>query len=59
MHDPNYPSLQFKRLRTAAPHYSVRVTLNYRAVGLLDGDTIIWDMIGNHDEYDAYIKSLS
>ena len=32
--------------------YSVRIGLSYRAVGLYEGDTIIWYWIGSHADYD-------
>jgi hypothetical protein len=39
--NPSHPSLQFKKIHTREPIYSVRVTLGYRAVGLLEADEII------------------
>jgi mRNA-degrading endonuclease RelE of RelBE toxin-antitoxin system len=38
--DPYYPSLQFKRVSQRQPIYSVRVSLNYRVLGLLESDHI-------------------
>ena len=49
--DPYYPSLHFKRIDPEEPIYSVRIGLHYRAVGTWVGDTIIWDFIGTHEEY--------
>jgi hypothetical protein len=40
----------------AEPVYSVRVGLDYRAVGLLQGDTITWFWIGTHDDYDKLLS---
>ena len=37
---PYHPSLQFKRVSQKQPIYSVRVSLNYRALGLLESDCI-------------------
>jgi mRNA-degrading endonuclease RelE of RelBE toxin-antitoxin system len=54
--DPYHPSLQFKRVSQKQPIYSVRVSINYRALGLLDGDCIYWYWIGSHDEYDELLK---
>jgi hypothetical protein len=34
------------------------VTLGYRALGLLEGDEIIWLWIGTHAEYDRLLKSM-
>lgn len=35
--------------------WSVRVTLGYRALGVLDGATVTWFWIGSHDEYGRFI----
>ena len=56
--NPSHPSLQFKKTHTREPIYSVRVTLGYRAVGLLEADEIIWFWIGSHADYDRLVKSL-
>ncbi|WP_172641462.1 hypothetical protein [Nostoc sp. PCC 7107] len=40
--DPNHPSLRFKKLHPELSIYSARVSRSYRAVGQLEGDTIIW-----------------
>jgi hypothetical protein len=40
--DPNHPSLRFKKVHPELPIYSVRISKNYRAVGQLDGDTVVW-----------------
>ena len=57
--DPYHNSLQFKRVSQRQPIYSVRVSLNYRAVGLLEPeDRIYWFWIGTHDEYDELLKRL-
>ena len=50
--DPYYSSLHFKRIDPQEPIYSVRIGLHYRAVGFWEGDTILWDFIGTHAEYD-------
>lgn len=52
------PGLQFKRVGNRRPVYSVRITDAYRALGLLDGDTIYWFWIGPHDEYERLIKTM-
>lgn len=53
--NPAHPSLRFKRVNRQEPMYSVRVGRGYRAVGLLEGDTITWFWIGTHQEYDQLI----
>ncbi|WP_096598382.1 ParE family toxin-like protein [Calothrix sp. NIES-2100] len=40
--DPSYPSLRFKKVHPELPIYSARISKSYRAVGQLDGDTVIW-----------------
>jgi len=53
-----YPSLQFKKVHDRDPIYSVRVTLGYRALGLLDDDEITWFWIGTHAGYDRLLENL-
>ncbi len=48
--DPSHPSLRFKKVHPDLPIYSARITKNYRAVGQLDGDTVIWFWVGSHAE---------
>ena len=57
-HDPQPPGLSFKRDHATDPIYSVRITRDYRAVGVLDEDQIIWFWIGPHDAYERLLKSL-
>lgn len=45
--DSDHPSLHFKKV---GPYRSVRVGIAYRALGVEDGDTVVWFWIGNHDE---------
>ena len=56
--NPNHPSLQFKNVHPSEPIYSVRIGLHYRAVGLREGDTMIWFWIGPHSEYDRLLSRL-
>jgi mRNA-degrading endonuclease RelE of RelBE toxin-antitoxin system len=56
--DPYHPSLQFKRVSQKQPIYSARVSINYRVLGLLEGDHIYWYWIGAHDEYDELLKRM-
>ena len=56
--DPQHPSLQFKKVHVREPLFSVRVTLGYRALGLLDGDEIAWFWIGTHAAYDRLLDNL-
>lgn len=56
--DPQHPSLYFKRVGRRRPVYSVRVTLDYRALGVVDGGEIIWFWIGAHHEYDRLLRRI-
>lgn len=53
--DPHHPSLRFRQVHPVRPIYSARVGLDHRAVGIRDGDTIIWLWIGPHAEYDTLV----
>jgi len=54
--DPYYPSLYFKQIHSTKPIFSVRISLDYRALGLLKNNEIIWFWIGTHEEYNQLIK---
>ena len=56
--DPYYPSLHFKQVHSTRPIFSVRITKDYRAVGIIHGADIIWFWIGSHSEYNNLLKQL-
>jgi hypothetical protein len=56
--DPHHQSLQFKRVHPVKPIYSVRVAIGWRAVGVRNGDDMIWYWIGSHAAYDKLISQL-
>ncbi|MBI2302923.1 MAG: hypothetical protein HYU66_28795 [Armatimonadetes bacterium] len=56
--NPHHPGLQFKRVHESEPIWAVRVGLHYRAVGYVDGETIVWFWIGSHAEYDLLLTRL-
>jgi hypothetical protein len=56
--EPSHPSLRFKLVHPSRPIYSVRIGLAYRALGVRDGDEIIWFWIGSHADYDRLLKEL-
>ena len=56
--NPNSPGLHFKRVSNTRPVYSVRIGDDYRALGLLHGDTVTWFWIGTHDEYEQILKRM-
>ena len=54
--NPFHPSLHFKCVHQVKHTWSVRITLDCRAVGKLEGDTVIWFWIGKHDEYERFFS---
>ena len=56
--NPYHPSLHFKRIHSTRPIFSVRITINYRSIGLLKENEIIWFWIGSHSDYEKMIKTL-
>jgi hypothetical protein len=56
--DPHHPSLQFKKVHATDPIYSVRINIDYRAVGVLDGEAIIWFWVGSHANYDKLLDQF-
>lgn len=54
----SHPSLHFKRIHQTRPIYSIRINLNYRAVGIMENEHIIWFWIGTHDEYERLIATF-
>lgn len=50
--DPSHPSLRFKKVHTTEPIYAARITREYRALGLLEVDTVVWFWIGSHEDYE-------
>jgi hypothetical protein len=56
--NPAHPGLHFKQIHDDPLIYSARVGISYRAVGVRDGDTIVWYWIGSHAEYDRLLEQL-
>jgi len=52
--NPFHPSLHFKCINHAEDLWSVRITRGYRALGIMDGDTVTWFWIGSHDDYERF-----
>jgi mRNA-degrading endonuclease RelE of RelBE toxin-antitoxin system len=51
--DPYHPGLHFKRVHSRKPIYSVRISRDYRAIGVLKDGEIIWFWIGSHTDYET------
>lgn len=44
--NPFHPSLEFKQVHPQRPIFSVRVGLGYRALGVREGEDIVWSGSG-------------
>ena len=53
--NPRHPSLRFKKVDEQSNTYSVRVGLGYRALGVMDGSTVVWFWIGSHADCDRLL----
>ncbi|MBI4633857.1 MAG: hypothetical protein HY742_08190 [Deltaproteobacteria bacterium] len=56
--NPYHPSLHFRRIHSTRPIFSLRITKDYRAVGIQQDNQIIWFWIGSHGDYDNLLKQL-
>ena len=56
--NPYHPSLHFKQVHPTQPIYSARVSLDYRTLGVREGEEVIWFWIGSHDEYEKLLARL-
>lgn len=54
--NPFHPSLYFKCINQEESIWSVRITRGYRAVGILEAETVTWFWIGKHDEYESFFS---
>jgi hypothetical protein len=54
--NPHHPSLQFKQVSPNQPVYSVRIGLNYRALGLWEGNRVTWFWIGSYSDDDRIVR---
>ncbi len=54
--DPYHPGLYFKQVHSTRPIFSVRITKDYRAVGIIQGEDMIWFWIGAHAQYNKILK---
>ena len=58
LQDPHHPSLRFKEIRKHKSVYSVRIGVDWRALGVVRGDAVIWFWIGSHADYDQVVAAL-
>jgi hypothetical protein len=54
--NPGHPSLRYRRLQGRDNVVTVRVGDHYRALGLLEADSVAWFWIGSHAEYDRLVR---
>ena len=52
--NPFHPSLHFKCINREEDVWSARITLGYRAIGIMDDDIVTWFWIGSHDDYERF-----
>ncbi len=61
--NPDHPALRRHQLadtekgRHRAGSWSVSITMKYRALYAVDGDTNVWYWIGSHNDYENFIGS--
>jgi hypothetical protein len=56
--DPAHPGLRFKKVHAKANVYSVRITRDIRALGVVTGDEVVWFWIGSHDDYERLLEQV-
>ena len=58
LENPAHPSLRFKKVHATEPIYSARVDLDWRVLGVMDGDTVVWFWVGPHDGYAQLLRRM-
>jgi len=56
--NPHHRGLQFKKVHPRLPIYSARINDDYRVVGQMRSNGIVWFWIGKHEEYERLLKQL-
>ncbi|MBM3707625.1 MAG: hypothetical protein FJW69_04675 [Actinobacteria bacterium] len=56
--NPYYPSLRFKQIHSTRPIFAIRISKDYRAVGIQQNNQIIWFWIGSHNDYNNLLKQI-
>ncbi len=56
--NPHHPSLEFKELKHNSHIYSIRIGIGWRAIGIIENETIIWFWISSHSDYDKLLNKL-
>ena len=58
LQNPLHPSLEYKRLHSRRLIYSARVSRDWRALAVVEGEDTLWFWIGSHGDYDDLISRL-
>jgi hypothetical protein len=56
--NPAHPSLRFKVVHPGRAVYSARISRGFRALGVRQGEELVWFWIGGHDDYERLLKNL-
>ena len=56
--NPSHPSLRLKVVHPTKLVHSARITIDYRALGVRDGEVMVWFWIGSHAQYDRLLSQL-
>jgi len=51
--NPHHPSLHFKKV---GKFWSIRISLDYRALCYQDNEDFIWVWIGTHEDYNKMLR---
>lgn len=54
--NPFHPSLRFKCVNREEDIWSVRISRGYRALGILENDTVTWFWVGSHGDYERFFS---
>ena len=54
--NPRHPGLRFKKLVDNI--WSARINQDYRVIGFVDDDEVVWFWVGKHAEYDKIVDQL-
>ena len=54
--DTHHPSLHFKKVNDDKKLWSVRIGLQYRALGVEKPDGMLWFWIGSHADYNKMLS---
>jgi len=54
--NPSHPGLRFRCVHPTDPIFSVRVSLESRALAVRDGDVLVWFWIGSHSDYETLLR---